>query len=153
MKYIRLLSPSALFLITFVTAMSFSWLYPWHLSLFIDYKMIRMTGVVILLTGLTLNILAYREFKKSLTPHAPFSTPKVLIQKGIFTFSRNPVYLALVLSQFGLGLVFDTVWLLLGSILLLIMLHYVIIPDEEKILESTFKEDYLHYQQDTRRWI
>lgn len=153
MKHIKLLNPSALFLITFVTAMFFSWVSPWHLSLFFHSEMIRLAGVVILLTSLMVNILSYRAFKKSLTPHDPFSTPKVLIQKGVFRFSRNPVYLALVLSQFGLGFVFDTVWLLVGALILWIMLHSIIVPDEEKILESTFNIEYVHYKQHTRRWF
>lgn len=133
--------------------MSLSWVQPWHLSLCMDDEMIRLTGLVFLFTSLTLNTLAYREFKKSLTPHAPFTTPKVLIQKGVFTFSRNPVYLALVLSQFGLGFIFGTVWLLLGSLILLTVLHYVVVADEEKILESIFKNDYVRYKQHTRRWL
>lgn len=133
--------------------MSLSWVQPWHLSLYMDDEMIRLTGLVFLFTSLTLNTLAYREFKKSLTPHAPFTTPKVLIQKGVFTFSRNPVYLALVLSQFGLGFIFGTVWLLLGSLILLTVLHYVVVADEEKILESIFKNDYVRYKQHTRRWL
>ena len=118
-----------------------------------DEGNIRLTGVVILLISLTLNILADREFKKSLTPHAPFTTPNALIQKGIFALSRNPVYIALVLSQFALGFVFDTVWLLLGSVVLLILLHYVIVLDEEKMLESIFKERYRDYKKLTRRWL
>lgn len=153
MKHPKLLSPSALFLITFIMTMFLAWVYPWHVSLFMNSEMIPVTGVVILLTSLTINIFAYKEFKKSFTPHAPFKKPKVLIQKGIFAFSRNPVYLALVLSQFGLGFVFDTVWLLLGSLVLLIVFHYVIVADEEKMLESTFKESYRAYKKQTRRWI
>lgn len=59
MKYPKL-SPSVLFLITFVTAMSLSWVQPWHLSLYMDDEMIRLTGLVFLFTSLTLNTLAYR---------------------------------------------------------------------------------------------
>ncbi len=153
MKHFKQLSPSALFLITFTAGIFFSWIYPWHLSLFVDQEVLRLIGVVILLTSLILNMLSYREFKKSLTPHAPFSIPKVLIYKGVFSLSRNPVYLALVLSQFGLGFVFDTVWVLVGALILWTLLNYLVIPDEEKILESTFSVKYMHYKQHTRRWL
>ena len=153
MKHLKRLSPSALFLMTFFMGIFFTWLYPWHITLYFDEGYVRLTGVAILLISLTLNMLADRQFKKSLTPHAPFATPNTLIQKGIFALSRNPVYLALVLSQFALGFVFDTVWLLLGSVLLLILLHYLIVLDEEKMLESTFKERYRDYKKRTRRWL
>ena len=152
MKYPNF-SPSAIFLITFGVALLLSWIHPWHVSLFMNNDTMRLSGLVILLLSFILNTLAYREFKKSLTPHAPFSTPKVLLQKGIFAFSRNPVYLALVLSQCGLGFVFDSVWLIIASIVLLIVLDYVIIVDEEKVLENTFKESYTNYKKRTRRWL
>ena len=153
MKYPKRLSPSALFLMTFMIGMFLSWLYTWRISFFMDEGNIRLTGVVILLISLTLNILADRQFKKSLTPYAPFTTPNTLIQKGIFALSRNPVYLALVLSQFALGFVFNAVWLLLSSLVLFVFLHYVIVADEEKMLEGTFKGRYRDYKKQTRRWI
>ena len=146
-------SPSVLFLITFISGLIFSWIHPWHITLHIDDDIGRLTGLVFLFASLTLNTLAYREFKKSLTPHAPFMKPKVLITNGVFTLSRNPVYLALVLSQFGLGFVFDTVWLLISSVLLLTVLDTMIIQDEEKVLQSTFNKDYASYKNKTRRWL
>lgn len=138
---------------TFIIGMFISFLKPWHLTLYQDNEVIRLIGVGMLLISLILNTLAYRMFKKHLTPHAPFSIPKVLIQKGVFSLSRNPVYLALVLSQCGLGFVFDNVWLLLSALILLIFLEYLIVPDEEKILERRFKKSYEHYKKDTRRWL
>lgn len=153
MKYRNLLNPSALFLITFVIAIVLSWVHPWHVSFIEDKEIQNLSGIIMLLTSLILNILAYKAFKKYLTPHEPFKTPNVLIEKSIFRFSRNPVYLALVLSEFGLGCVFDTVWLLLGSVVLLTLLHYIVVLDEEKVLQSTFKESYELYKEKTPRWI
>lgn len=152
MKYPNF-SPSAIFLISFGIALLLSWTHPWHVSLFMNDETMRLSGLVILLISFILNTFAYKEFKKSLTPHAPFSTPTVLIHNGIFSFSRNPVYLALVLSQCGLGFVFDSVWLIIASIVLLTVLHYVIIADEEKVLGDTFKERYTDYKKRTRRWL
>lgn len=114
---------------------------------------VRLTGVVLLFTSLTLNILAYRGFKKFLTPHAPFVKPKVLIKNGVFALSRNPVYLALVLSECGLAFVFNTLWLLISAAVLLIVIDAAIIRGEEKVLKSTFKKDYEYYKKQTRRWL
>lgn len=152
MKYPNL-SPSALFLITFAIGFLLSWIQPWHLTYYMDYAAVRLMGVVILLTSLMINILAYREFKKFLTPHTPFVKPKVLIKNGIFALSRNPVYLALVLSECGLAFVFDTLWLLISAAVLLIVIDAVIIQGEEKVLKSTFNKDYEYYKKKTRRWL
>jgi protein-S-isoprenylcysteine O-methyltransferase Ste14 len=152
-KHRKRLGPSALFLITFAAAMFLSWVYPLKISLFIEAEKARLTGVVILLISLLLNLLAMKEFKKHLTPHAPFEIPEKLIKTGVFTLSRNPVYVALVLSMFGLGFVFDTVWLLAGGFVLLLLLHYLIVAGEENILKETFKGEYADYMRQTRRWL
>ena len=147
------LTPSALFLITFFSGLFPSWIQPWHFTLYMNETVVRSTGVILLIVSLILNILAHRMFKSYFTPHAPFSTPTVLIESGVFAWSRNPVYLALVLSQCGLGFIFDSVWLLPSSLILWITLHYLIVAVEEKVLESLFKERYIHYQHHTRRWF
>ncbi len=147
------LSPSTLFLMTFAVSMVLSWYMPWQISLLVDASFVRILGIVLLLVSLTLNTLSYRAFQKYNTPYAPFSEPQVLIQKGIFGLSRNPVYLALILSQLGLAFVFDSIWLVLGSVVLFCALDYLIVPQEEKILAHTFKETYLHYKRVTRRWL
>jgi len=152
MKYPDL-SPSVLFFITLIIGIFLSWMKPWHWSLYLGNETLRWSGLAILFISILLNTLAYRMFKKHLTPHTPFGIPTVLIDRGIFSLTRNPVYLALVLSQCGLGFVFDTVWLLLSAVVLLIMLDIVIIPDEEKILEGTFLKDYEEYKNNTRRWL
>lgn len=152
MKYPEL-SPSVLFLLTLMTAVFLSWMKPWQLSLYLESETVRSAGVILLFTSLLLNMMAYRLFKKHLTPHAPFTIPAVLIDRGIFSFSRNPVYLALVLSQCGLGFVFDTVWLLFTALILFFTLHYLIVLEEEKVLKRTFKEEYERYKQNTRRWF
>ena len=141
MKYTEL-SPSVWFLSTLSTGFFLSWVQPWHLSLYLQNRVIQSVGLFLLVISLILNTLAYREFKKSRTPHAPFAIPTVLIEGGIFSLSRNPVYLALVLSQCGLGFVFDTVWLLFAALILLISLHYLIVLEEAKVLKRTLKEKY-----------
>ena len=152
MKDIRV-SPSVLFIVTSFLGFIISWVLPWRMTQYIDYKVIQVLGLTLLYISLILNILAYKMFKDHSTPHAPFSLPTELIVQGVFDFSRNPVYLALVLSQCGLGFIFDTVWLLVMSILLLISLHYFIVLDEEKLLEARFKEKYKRYKERTRRWF
>jgi len=152
MKYPKL-SPSVLFLITLLIGMFLSWLQPWHLTHYLEYAVVQFIGLALLFISFMLNSLAYREFKRSQTPHAPFMKPKVLIKNGVFAVSRNPVYLALILSQCGLGFIFDMVWFLPSAFILWMTLHYLIIPDEEKILERIFKEKYRHYKQHTRRWF
>lgn len=152
MKEIKL-TPSALFLMTLFLGFLLSWSFPWHLTSYMNDTVVRWTGVMVLIVSFIVNILAYREFKKSATPHAPFMKPKVLIQNGVFSLSRNPVYLALLFSQLGLAFVFDSMWLFVSTLMLLIMLDIFIVRSEEKILESIFHQEFENYKNETRRWF
>jgi protein-S-isoprenylcysteine O-methyltransferase Ste14 len=118
-----------------------------------ESAMVRLTGISLLVCSLILNVLAYREFKKSHTPHAPFMEPKKLIEHGVFSLSRNPVYLALVLSQSGLAFVLDMMWPLFSTGILWILLDVFIVRDEENMLEMTFLNRYKNYKRKTRRWL
>ena len=152
MKYPKF-NPSALFLMTITLSITVSFMKPWYLTHYLDIEVMRFIGIVLLCISFIFNLLAYKMFKKHNTPHAPFSTPVILIKSGIFTFTRNPVYLALVLSQCGLAFIFDTVWVLFGALILLITLQYFIIPDEEKVMQAKFKDSYKEYRKHTRRWF
>jgi len=146
-------TPSALFIIMLCLGLLLSWVYPWHLTSYINVTVVRWTGVIILIASLIVNILAYRVFKKSLTPHAPYMKPRVLITNSVFSFSRNPVYLALIFSQSGLAFIFDSLWILFSSVMLWIALDMVIVRPEEKVLEKSFKNEYENYKNMVRRWL
>lgn len=147
------LSPTVLFLVTFTVGMVLTYLLPWHFTRYFDHKVIPILGLAFLCISFILNFLAYRMFRKHSTSHAPFSTPAELIDNGVFAFSRNPVYLALVLSQCGLGFIFDTLWLIFTSVVLLAALHYLVVLDEEIVLQRGFSEKYERYKDRTHRWI
>lgn len=149
----RKISPSVLFLMTFTIGLFLSWKLPWHWTPYLEYIVIQFIGLVLLSISLLFNTLAYRKFKRYHTPHAPFMIPKVLIQNGVFSLSRHPVYLALVLSECGLAFVFDSVWFVFTAVLLWVLLDTVIVPAEEKILNSTFNQEYINYKRMTRRWL
>ena len=152
MKQFRL-TPTSLFLFTFLLGLFFTWSHPFNFTSFINSVVVSMTGVIILMSSFVLNLLAYREFKKYHTPHAPFVATRVLMRKSVFSISRNPVYLALILSELGLAFVFDTIWLIVCSGVLWISLDILVVSDEEKVLSNTFKQEYSGYKKKTRRWL
>ena len=140
-------------MVTLFSACILEWWIPLHFTEFMDYNTVRLIGVMFLFLSLFLNIISYRAFKKFQTPYSPFSTPRVLIQRGIFRFSRNPVYLALIISQLGIGLILNSIWMLISSAFLMILLDRYIITKEEQCLMNHFPEQYKDYKSKTRRWI
>lgn len=59
------------------------------------------TGVVLLATGMILNVLASRGFKRRAVGICPFSDVPALVEDGPFRFTRNPMYLGLVALNAG----------------------------------------------------
>ncbi len=85
----------------------------------------------------------------------PFVTspPTSVLQKGIYSYSRNPMMLAIILTLFGEALNF-------GSLLLFVWLlawgragHLIVVQYEEPQLERRFGEEYVNYCKQVNRWI
>lgn len=111
----------------------------------------------LLLAGICLIVLAWAliEFQKVKTTVDPLHPDKAssLVTSGIFKFSRNPMYLGMLIlltayvlktgNPINLIPVMAFVWS---------MTEFQIKPEEEA-LKEIFGEDYQTYLSETRRWI
>jgi protein-S-isoprenylcysteine O-methyltransferase Ste14 len=115
----------------------------------------KVLALVLLLIGTMVFLAAVFVFLKARTTLDPVSPGRAskLITDGIFRWSRNPIYLAMLL-----WLMAWTIWL--GNYLTLVFAGTFIwymtqfqIRIEEDVLERKFGEDYQRYRERTRRWI
>ena len=76
-----------------------------------------------------------------------------LVTAGMYRYSRNPMYLGLVLLTLAATMFFGT-WLGIVIIVAFIfLLNFLqIIPEEEALLDI-FGEEYVEYKKKVRRWI
>ena len=127
-------------------------LFPKNPIIIFPYNLI---GLIILVLGFVLIIWAnYTLLRKiSLEEREPFHTPSALVVNGPFKFSRNPVYLSVIIMAFGLATLFGSLILFILPPILFIIFHRFFIRWEEKKLEETFGEDYLGYKSNVRRWL
>jgi protein-S-isoprenylcysteine O-methyltransferase Ste14 len=77
----------------------------------------------------------------------------VIVSKGPYAYSRNPIYLAMVVLLAGVGLWANSLWFLGLSVLAIFLLQWGVISREETYLERKFGEDYISYKSRVRRWI
>ena len=110
-------------------------------------------GIVLLVAALAIaiwSITAFAESGESLPPATPSSA---LLTDGMYQYSRNPIYLAMVL--FGAGLAFATlnIWMLLTTLAAGTIINFFVIPQEEAYLERKFGIDYKEFCERTRRWV
>ena len=80
------------------------------------------------------------------------ATPEILIE-GPYSFTRNPMYLMMVLVCVGFGIILASAWVLLLSPLCGVIVYLIAIRHEEVYLEQKFGDGYRRYKQQVRRWI
>ncbi len=112
-----------------------------------------LIGVVLILAGILLIVRARREFAQHGQRTDPgFPTSKI-ITTGVFSISRNPLYLGGVCTLAGIALVFNLPWFFVLLLPALIACHYILIAPEERYLAAKFGEEYRTYASSVHRWL
>ena len=113
----------------------------------------RWAGVLPIAGGLLLSAWAGRTFLRWKTTVRPGGSPTHLVTEGPFRFSRNPMYLALVLMLIGLACLLGSLgpWLVIPLFVGLINAN--VIPMEERKIGEIFGQEYQGYRQRVRRWL
>lgn len=110
-------------------------------------------GVLIIILGFSIMIWAWLLFRKNDVAICPTAQTERLIFDGLFSFSRNPMYLGMVSICVGLAILFGSLSLYIATIIYFSILNFVFIPYEEQKLERTFGADYTRYKKTVRRWL
>jgi protein-S-isoprenylcysteine O-methyltransferase Ste14 len=112
-----------------------------------------VAGAALVVAGLALMVAAALQMLAGRTPVIPRRQPAVLVTGGVFSLTRNPIYLADVLILSGIILWWDVpvaVPLVLGFILMI--QHRFILP-EEAVLKAVFGDAYTQWAARTGRWF
>jgi protein-S-isoprenylcysteine O-methyltransferase Ste14 len=110
-------------------------------------------GLIVILGAVTLFVSAVRTFRAAGTPIPGNRPTTTIVRTGPYRFTRNPIYLAFSLFQFGLSLWVNSLGLLLTLIPAVALMSLVVIPREERYLAARFSAEYLPYQASVRRWF
>lgn len=122
-----------------------------------DFDFFGRQFLVFFLVGLgalvgVVSLIQFYVVKTSVDPRTP-SKVTFMVTKGLYKYSRNPMYLALlmVLLAWGLwlGNAFNT---LLAAGFVGYMNRFQIIPEEE-VLASTYGKEFRQYCTQVRRWF
>ena len=104
--------------------------------------------------GIAIYLRAVWDFAKigQGTP-APIDAPKRLVVRGIYRYSRNPLYVAMLVIVAGWAALFGTAIPLAYAAGLFILYSLVIRFHEEPRLAREFGEEYAAYVARTGRWL
>jgi protein-S-isoprenylcysteine O-methyltransferase Ste14 len=123
----------------------------------IDVPFALRLGVALLLVivGQSISISAMVTFRRAKTTMNPIkaSAASSLVGGGVYRFTRNPMYLGLLLTLSAWAVFLSNpVALLFLPLFVLYMNRYQIGP-EERVLSSLFGAEYAAYKKKVRRWL
>lgn len=114
-----------------------------------------VVSIAFAVTGAMVAVIAVLQFRRLQTTIDPLKPEKAskLAKDGIFKWSRNPMYVGMLMVQVGFGWYFGSI---LGVTTILFFMGYItyfqILP-EERALEAVFGDEFHRYKNDTRRWF
>src|SRR5436190_8941649 len=76
-----------------------------------------------------------------------------IVETGPYRFTRNPIYLGMVLGLIALAVAFNDLWLLMTLVPFALVIRYGVITREEAYLERRFGDVYRRYRARVRRWV
>lgn len=113
----------------------------------------RPFAVVCFVTCVVLALWAVAWFRRARTSPLPIRPAAALITGGPFRFSRNPLYVSLVLLYVGITLWLGVLWPIVLLPALVFLVQQLVILREEAYLESRFGDAYRAYRARVRRWL
>jgi protein-S-isoprenylcysteine O-methyltransferase Ste14 len=112
-----------------------------------------IAGGTLILIGVAIMAAGARNFSRADTPVPSNQPVRALVTTGIHGWSRNPIYVGMLLLYAGIGTAARSPWVLILALPLVIILRYGVIAREETYLERRFGDAYRDYKARVRRWL
>ena len=114
-----------------------------------------LISILILLIGILILINPIFKFIKSKTTIDPIKFKKVnkLITSGIYKYSRNPMYLGLLMILISTSIFYLNIFSITTPFFFYYWINRFQIKREEVFLTEKFGKEYMLYKTKTRRWI
>jgi protein-S-isoprenylcysteine O-methyltransferase Ste14 len=76
-----------------------------------------------------------------------------LLTRGLYAYSRHPMYLSELILIFGWIIFYGNVAVLITAVISFLFFNFYAMPQEERVLEAHFGEAYREYKKNVRRWL
>lgn len=97
-------------------------------------------------------IVRFRRARTTINPHKP-SAASSLVSGGVYRFTRNPMYLGLLVTLLGWAVFLSNLFAALFVPLFAFYIDRYQIRPEERVLSSLFGAEYASYRSRVRRWL
>ena len=113
----------------------------------------QFIGLLFVAAGVGVMCFAAAIFTARDTTKNPQGDPTAFVVLSPYTWTRNPMYLGLATTLFGLAIFFGSIVMLLAPVVFFAVIDRMVIPREEETMERLFGQDYRDYMYRVRRWI
>ncbi|HHF3068683.1 methyltransferase family protein [Vibrio diabolicus] len=144
--------PVAVFLLVILLMYGMTVLVP-SLNISVPFVEVVVGGLTLLSGYMGIaGVYEFHKVKTTVNPVKP-DTASSVVRTGVFSFSRNPMYMALLLLIIAIGLWWQHLSVVLCSVVFVSYMNRFQIKPEERVLERLFGEEYVDYKNHVRRWI
>lgn len=144
--------PPILFFACLLVGWGLGFVFPFEpFELGFNFRLIA--GCVLYLVAIAFAIPALIVMHRFNTPAEPWKPTVRIVSAGPFRFTRNPIYVALLLVLAGIAVQTASGWLMLLVPVLFFLLDIGVVRAEERYLTQKFGDEYLAYVRKVRRWI
>ncbi len=113
----------------------------------------RWVGTALIIFGVLCTVQSALRFRQAGTNLRPFTDSSALVTSGLFAYTRNPMYMGMILALAGLALILNERWPWLVLPVFAAVIQFRFIHFEEQLMEKTFGDDYRTYKARVRRWL
>lgn len=92
-------------------------------------------------------------FVRAKTPISPAQPATRLITSGIFSLTRNPLYLGWIFLYLAVAAFMSAWWAIVLLVPAAVIVDRLVVSKEERYLERRFGDEYRSYKQRVRRWL
>lgn len=145
--------PPPLFYITlFLISIVLQRFFPISTSFF-ENKWIGIIATIVIVFGVLFILPAFIKFLRSKNTIITVKPANSLQTSGIYTITRNPMYIGLLSFYTGIAFLKGNWWTFILIPLVIYVITRFVIIKEEKYLERAFGQEYLNYKAKVRRWL
>jgi protein-S-isoprenylcysteine O-methyltransferase Ste14 len=113
----------------------------------------NLLGLLIVGFGMYLALQSVRLLISHNTTVEAGGNPSSLVTQCPYKYSRNPIYLGLLLIALGTATTLSSLSSFIAPIIFFLVVNTIIIPFEENRLQKNFGIDYERYKRSVRRWL
>lgn len=115
---------------------------PWHLS-----------GIALIGAGIGIILVPAGAFSRAGTTIKPFEESSSLVVRGPYRYTRNPMYVGMVVILIGVAVLTGSLSPFAMPVLFVPVLNARVVRHEEAMLEERFGVEYRAYREKVRRWL